>query len=267
MAINPITPGIPRTQSLERAVSVLRAVANRRHGATTSELVADSGLTRPTVARTLATLADAGLVARGQTGDRWLLGYELVRLARTADPDSHLLSLARAPMERLLGAAGESVLLAAPRDDSFEILVQLDAPRLIGATNWVGRSFPHHASAAGKLLLASLDEAELESWLARTALERFTPATISDPALLRKELQRVRKSGYAELVDELEVGLTSLAAPVNDLEGRLRGMVGISGPTVRITSSRRMALGRQSVVAAADISSRFSQLSTHFGSS
>jgi IclR family acetate operon transcriptional repressor len=202
-----------------------------------------TGLPRPTVARTLATLADTGLVERSTTDQRWLIGHELISLARAGDPHRSLIAAATPIMQQLLARAQESVLLGVPRPpDDVELLAQLDAPHLVGVTDWVGRSFPSHASAAGRLTLAALSPDEFSAWLERTPLQAYTERTIVNPDLLRAELARVRHLGYAELVDEYEIGLTSLAAPVHADDQQLTAMIGVSGPTFRLTRTRRKEL-------------------------
>src|SRR5919108_6429782 len=96
---------MPRTKSLGRAVDLLHAVAARPHGSSAMELARVTGLPRSTVTRTLRTLADAGLVERPGA---WVLGYELVRLARAADPDRPLVDAGRNVLARLRDETGES---------------------------------------------------------------------------------------------------------------------------------------------------------------
>ncbi len=111
-----------------------------------------------------------------------------------------------------------------------------------GVASWVGEDVPLHASSAGKLVLAELDDHELAAWLGSTPLASFTESTIATPDSLRSELARVRRLGWAELVDELEDGLAAISAPVRGEDGTLRGMVGISGPTFRLGRERRKEL-------------------------
>lgn len=241
----PVThaPGLPRTQSLARAIALVRAVAGAPGGTSTAALARACELPVATAARLLATLADAGFVERAADDDGWVVGYELVRLVRAGDPHRALLTGARAPIERLAADVGESAALVVPRPGpAMDVIAQVDAPGLLGATNWVGRTFPLHASAAGKVVLAALGEDELAAWLARERPERFTAQTISAPDALRAELARVREQGYAELADEHEPGLAGIAAGVPDAAGRLAAIVGISGPTMRLGTERRAAL-------------------------
>jgi DNA-binding IclR family transcriptional regulator len=236
------SPGTPRTQALARAVDVLHAVADRPSGSSASELGRAAGLPRSTVTRTLHTLADAGLVEETGSGAGWVLGHELVRLARAADPHRRLVEAARPALARLRDAAGESALLAVPRGrPGMEILLQLDANRHVGVADWVGVDVPLHASSAGKLVLAELDDDELTAWLDASSLASFTERTVTDREVLRAELARVRRQGWAELVDELEDGLTSISAPVRS-RGVLVGIIGVSGPTFRLPRGRRREL-------------------------
>jgi DNA-binding IclR family transcriptional regulator len=234
-------------------VELLRAAAEAPADSSASALARATGLPRSTVTRTLRTLADFGLVEEG-AGGGWVLGYELVRLARAADPYRSLAEAALPVLERLRDECGESALLAVPRGrPGMEILLQVDAARHVGVASWVGADVPLHASSAGKLVLAELDDGQLEAWLGSVRLERFTDTTVVDPAALRKELARVRRLGWAELVDELEDGLASISVAVWRADGALRAMVGLSGPTFRLGRARRRGLLPLVQAAAAEI--------------
>jgi DNA-binding IclR family transcriptional regulator len=221
-------------------MTVLRAVA-AQPASSASELARTSGLPRSTVARTLLTLADAGMVEEAQGG--WVIGHELIRIAHAADPDRRLLEAARPALERLRDETAESAMLAVPRGrPGLRIVLQVDPSRLVGVANWVGVDVPLHASAAGKLILTELDESELDAWLARAKLVGFTSSTITSEPDLRAELRRVRRRGWAELGDELEEGHASLAVPVRAADGTLTAVIGISGPTFRLGHARRRQL-------------------------
>jgi IclR family transcriptional regulator, pca regulon regulatory protein len=117
--------------------------------------------------------------------------------------------------------AGESAALAVPRPGpAMDVVAQADARGLLGASDWVGRRFPLPASAPGKLVLTELDDSELTQWVERVQPERFTPRTITTGRRLRTELARIRAQGYAELHDELEPALASLAATVREAARR-----------------------------------------------
>jgi DNA-binding IclR family transcriptional regulator len=124
----------------------------------------------------------------------------------------------------------------------MDVVAQADAPGLLGVSRWVGQAFPLHASAPGKLILAGLDDTALRDWVRRTKPERFTRRTITGLPRLRAELDRVRAQGYAELDDELEPALASLAVAVPPAPGATRAFLGVSGPSARLDARRRRAL-------------------------
>jgi DNA-binding IclR family transcriptional regulator len=241
-------PGLPRAQSLTRAAALVRAAGaaaadGPATGASTAELARRCDLPVATAARLLATLSDEGFVERSPDGPGWTLGLPLVRLAREADPDRALLAAAPPLLEELAAAAGESAAVGVARPGpAMEVIAQADAPGLLGVSRWVGREFPLHASAPGKLLLAELDAAELRDWVHRTRPERFTPRTITSLRGLRAELDRIRAQGYAELEDELEPSLASLTVTVPTADATPLAFIGISGPSGRLHAARRRAL-------------------------
>jgi len=85
----------------------------------------------------------------------------------------------------------------------MDIVAQLNAPHHLGVVGWVGADVPLHASAAGKLLLAELSPAELEAWIAETRPKRLASRTLTGARELCAELVRVRRRGWAQIVDEL----------------------------------------------------------------
>jgi DNA-binding IclR family transcriptional regulator len=236
-------PGLPRNQSLQRTVTLLRAVAAHPEGATIATLAAETSLPRPTTSRLLATLADAEFVERAGASDGWVLGREILSLGRAADPYGRLAQLAQPHLEQLARDAAESAMLgASDRSDRLEVIAQADAGNLVGVGNWVGRRFGLHASAGGKLILAGLADAGLEAALAGMTLERYTARTLTTRAALQAELRRVRRLGYAETVDELEIGLSSIGVVVGPMAGSVLLSVGVSGPTSRLSTGRRREL-------------------------
>jgi DNA-binding IclR family transcriptional regulator len=228
----------PRNNVVVRAVRLLQAAADRPEGSTALELAQAAGVPRASAARLVATLGDAGMLDRGRHG--WVVGAELQRLARRADPHAALARRSRPYATRLAEATGESVTVSVPQGlTGIEVIAQVDAPNLLSTTNWIGRLFALHASSAGKVMLADLRWADLEARYRGLALQRVTTQTITDLDVLWRELERVRRLGYAESVDELEDGLVTLAAPVRAADGSLVAMLGVGGPSQRFGRPRR----------------------------
>lgn len=237
-------PSLPRNQSLQRAASLLWAIAERPEGSSAAELARVTRLPAPTTGRLLATLADLGLADRRANGAQWVLGYELSRLARTADPFAAFVDRAQPHLVEFANHAGESATIMHARPpDMIEVIAQADAPTFVGLKNWLGRNFSMHASASGKLALAlAFDDDEARSY-AEAGLERYTPRTITEPSAFVKELVRIRQRGYATTVDELEEGLAATVILLAEMSAGGMLILGLSGPSSRLDARlRREAL-------------------------
>jgi DNA-binding IclR family transcriptional regulator len=124
----------------------------------------------------------------------------------------------------------------------------VQSAHFVGMTDWTGRGAPLHATANGKALLAFGDSGLPE------ALEPLTPRTIADPAALEQELDEVRRRGYATAVEELELGLHAVAAPVFDSAGICIAAVSVSGPSYRLGLPELDKAGNACAATAAEIS-------------
>ena len=236
-------PGLQRNQSLLRAVDLLRALGERPEGTTVSELARTAGLAVPTARRLVATLADAGLAEQLPTDGRWVLGRELVRLGRAADPFVGVVGRVRPIIERLADEAGEAAVLATSRlPHAIDIIFHADAPRMIGVASWMGRSFGLHASAGARLAFAGVTDDEIRAILGPGPFHRYTASTITDPEAFLEDVREVRRTGVALGIDDLEDGLTSIALPVGELDRANTFQIGILGPSSRLGPARREAL-------------------------
>jgi IclR family transcriptional regulator, acetate operon repressor len=235
-------------QSADRALAILTAFDEGRPDLGVSELAAELGMHKSTVSRLLAALERRGLVRR--QGERFAPGPELARLGTLAVRGFTLGGAARAPLEGLAERTGETVNLAV-RDGSRALnVLQVDATHFVGVTDWTGRAAPLHATANGKALLAFGDAPSLGR------LTRLTPRTIVDRRELRAELERTRRAGFAVAVEELELGLHAVAAPVFDAGGACVAAVSVSGPAYRLPEPRLPEVGALCAETAAEVSAR-----------
>jgi DNA-binding IclR family transcriptional regulator len=215
--------GVPGTQTIDRAAQLLTLVLEAERPRALTELADDAALPKSTTSRLLGALERQGLIQqRGRRGS-----FEPGPVLRRYASRGQLAELAQPHLEALSEASGETINLAVPGPLGVEHLAQVESRHFLGTGQWVGRRVPFHCTAVGKVLIAfgGADPGTLEP---------LTAATIVDPDELEKEIARVRRSGYAVAVDELEVGLASLAAPVADGMAALS----ISGPTLRLDAQR-----------------------------
>jgi IclR family acetate operon transcriptional repressor len=224
------TPG-SGTQAIERAAQLLVRVVESPAPVGVGELAATSGLPKSTTSRLVSALERQGLVQRVD-GRALRPGPVLLRFAHRGVPEATLVELADPVLAELARVSGETVNLAVPGADGPLHLAQRDGDYFVGTTNWVGRRVPHHASSNGKVFIA-FGAVPLPE-----RLEKLAPRTITDPKALERGLARVRARGWASTLDELELGLAAVAAPVHGPDGSVVAALSISGPTIRLTSER-----------------------------
>jgi len=242
-----LTPAGQGTQAIDRAARLLVAVVESEGPRTLGELATATALPKSTASRLVGALERQGLVQRADAG-RLEPGPVLVRYARR-DAGLDLAALAGPPLRALAERTGETVNLAVPASWGPEQLAQVESSYLLGATNWVGRRVPHHASAQGKVFLA-FGAAILDG----APLVRLTSRTVVDPARLADELAQVRQRGYATTVGELEPGLVAVAAGVRDRAGAVVASVAVSGPSTRLGREERERIGEDLLAVADELS-------------
>ncbi|MCY7303317.1 MAG: IclR family transcriptional regulator [Thermoleophilia bacterium] len=227
------------TQSMERGAQLLVHVVEEDEAPTVGELAQLAGLPKSTTSRLVGALERQGLVQRDPARGAIKPGPVLLRYARKETSGLDLVELAAGALERLARASGETVNLGVATSTAVEMLDQRDSRHILGSTNWVGQRVPHHGSVIGKVFLAG---GALP--IPDGPLEPLAPRTITDPAELRRDLERTRARGYATAIDELEPGLWAVAAPVRDAGGTVIAALSISGPTVRLHDGLLDELGR-----------------------
>lgn len=249
-------------QSVERAITILKAFSLEKPERGVGELSRELGLHKSTVSRLMATLEQGGLLARNPETQRYRLGIDLIGLAAQVVGYMDVREVARPLLRSLADECQESVnlvVLDVPPDtserDAHVVNVEQFVPPARRVTNIgrVGRRMPPHCTAAGQVLLAYLPSQSLDQVLPRR-LEVFTPHTIAGRDELYRELDTVRRRGYAVVQEELERGLNAIAAPIRDHRGRVIAAVSISGPAYRVTPEMFGTLARRLIEATAGIS-------------
>lgn len=241
-------------QSVDRALTILKLLA-RDGELGVSELAASLGVHRSTAFRLVATLESHDLVEQDSDRGRYRLGVGLVRLAGATSARLDLVRESRAVTPALARAVGETVNVAVLAGREALYVDQVAGPSALQLHNWVGQRIPLHATSNGKVLLAHAP-AELCEEVLAADLPGLAARTVTDPRRLRAELAEVRRRGYATAVDELEDGLSAVAAPVRGADGSVIASVSASGPTFRMPETAITAVAEQVMAAAAEISAR-----------
>ena len=240
-------------QSVDRALTILTVLA-RLGQAGVSEVAAELGVHKSTAFRLLSTLECHDFVEQTEDRGKYRLGLGLSRLAGASSARLDLVQQARPVCRQLAADCGETVNIAVLSERSALYVDQVSAGSMLPSHNWVGQHIPLHATSNGKVLLSGLEADEVDR--RATELPSYTQLTVTDRAELHRQLATVREQGYAVAADELEVGLTALAAPVRSAHGDVIASVSVSGPTFRLTDAKVHDLVPVVVAAGTEVSRR-----------
>jgi len=222
-------PTSRRIQSVDRAAALLQSVAEAPEPPSLAQLAEITSLNRGTAWRLLLTLEHHGFIDRDPDSGRYVLGHEISRLAMRGGHGG-LVRRLRPVLAELARTTGMSTVLATPTPTEPIAVHQVDPPGRRDP-NMVGWMLPVHATAAGKLWLAFLDDADRAEILEQP-LPRFTQATLTDRTELLHELERIRQTGISADRDEWDPGWTAIGAPVRS-GGTIVAMISVMATTQR----------------------------------
>lgn len=249
--------GIARSATLgsvANAARVLKSFGPNDREWGVSDLARHLGIAKSTAHRLLATLTDEGLLEQDAQTGRYRLGLAVFDLAAAAQ-STDLHEAVLMPMTELRNRTGETVQVAVLDGRDVVYVERLDSPNTLRLFLEVGRRNAAHATGCGKVLLAFLRPVELDRLLDGWVLEAKTPQTITDAAMLRRELTAVRQRGYSVNRHESETGVISIAAPIRDVSGRTLAAISVAGPAQRL-EPHELAVSQVTVEIAAAISRR-----------
>ena len=235
---------------LVKAFALLEALGAAQRAMPLATLAQQCGLAKPTAHRVLGDLTRLGYVQRVETGV-YRLSEKFYRL--TAGRESALVAAAEPILGELQQRTDETVNLGVLRRHRVVYLRVVESRHPLRRVAEAGSVDPAHSTALGRAVLAHQPEHTWERALAELPVEARTAHTVTDPAALRRILQRARRQGYAEEVNENDVGVMCIAAPIFDAEG-VAAALSVSAPSARVDKERRRTLASAVVEAAGRIS-------------
>ena len=227
---------------LERLMAILESIAAAGRPVTVPEIRRMTGLPRPTCYRLLQTMRQHRLLEEPEQG-RFLLGERMVRLGLMGQNDNDVTQVAIPTLKKAAHLFGEAVFLSRYRNKGVEI-IHVEAPRD------AKRSFVHpglgfrplHACSCSKVIAAYADN-DFQKEVVNAPLKSYTDYTKQSPDVLMAEFAAIRKIGYAECIEEIEVGVSSVAAPIRIGSIGAPFSIGVTGPIRRFTPERRSEIG------------------------
>jgi IclR family acetate operon transcriptional repressor len=241
-------------QSIERAFGILTQIARNPDGISLAELSKSVGLHTSTTFHIVRTMTDIGAVRQDRGTKRYHLGRLVFALAASSSREIDLVATATPFIERLAQDTGESSHLGLRSGDKVVLAARIAGSGAFQLVERAGAFRPPHCTALGKVLLASLPDSQLSAFIDRLELVPSTTKSITDKALLRAEIDRVRaaKVGFDDA--EFDEEVRCVAAPVYDYSGQVVAAIGVSGPIWRMNLQRMEQVTRRVREVAADLS-------------
>jgi DNA-binding IclR family transcriptional regulator len=229
---------VPGTTVTSRVLALLGAFDAGHRELTLSDLARRSGVAIPTAHRIVGELTAWGALRRTGAGTS-VVGKRLWDIGLLAPVARELRQIAVPFLHDLYGATLETVHLAVREDDHVLYLETLSGTRSVPIVSTVGSRLPMHATGVGKVLLAYAPDDVRQRVLA-APLQRFLPRTITSPAMLARQLDRVRADGYATTDEEMTQGARSVGVPILTEEGVV-GALGFVVDDLRRSRGRLVA--------------------------
>ena len=224
-------------QVIERMTRLLDALAAHPETATLKQLAQETGLHPSTAHRILTALVHDRLAERIDQGN-YRLGIRLLELGNLVKARISVREHALPFMRQLHAATAEAVNLSVRHDDEIVYVERTSAGRaMMRVVNIVGARAPLHITAVGKLFLMDDGPDGLLAYAERTGRPAYTRNTLTSVAALEKELDRIRKQGYALDNEEAELGVRCIGAAVRDDTGALVAGLSVSAPAERMKTA------------------------------
>ncbi|GGF26650.1 transcriptional regulator [Aliidongia dinghuensis] len=246
-------------QAVVLALRILERLAEEGRPMGVTALAAALGTTKSRIWRYLQTLVQQGYIVQLPDTERYQLGARLVKFGRAVGESLDIVSASYHAIRELRDSLGHSAVITQIEPDGVRVLTTVPGRSTIEIGVKQGSLMEFHSSAQGKIALAFGSETLRAAVLSRR-LERRTPDTIVSPSSLRKEIERVRRDGWAIAPNEIVTGLNALAAPVFDAAGSLVGALAIVDSVQFITATPTAEQIERTVEAARQVSAALGYL-------
>ncbi|NOD76412.1 MULTISPECIES: IclR family transcriptional regulator [unclassified Ruegeria] len=216
-----------------RLLLILEEVARRGVAIKPADLIETLGLAKPTVHRLLQTAEAEGFLQRDLDGRSYGPGHRLRLLSVNTMSSEHLRTARLAILRSVAENVGETCNLAIPDREGMIYLDRVETKWPLRIQLPIGTQVPFHCTASGKMYLSTLRQKTLDGFLSAGNLQPQSERSLTDPKALRDEIRGISEKGYATDDEEFMAGMTAIAVPIRDGQGRLVGTLSVHAPTQR----------------------------------
>ncbi len=226
------------SRTINRICDLLNSFSENEPVLSLTQISQRIDLPKSTTYRFLEALESQGMLYREPNGRGFRLGYQLIHWGTLSQASINLRNLALPVLHQLSEETGESAILSVRLGYAGIWIEMIESRHPVRLAMRVGQHLHLHAGASSKVLWAFLPPAQTEDILAHIELKPLCKNTITDPAVLRQELENIRACGYAVSFEETDPGAMGVAAPVFDHTGRPAAGIGIAAPVNRVPPER-----------------------------
>lgn len=223
--------------ALQRGLRLLQLFSESSQGLAAKQVATRSRLPVSTVHRFLANLEASGFLNCSDDGV-YHLGIACFAIGEAALGQLDIRRVSLPYLQELNRQTRETIHLTVRHGLSAVYVEKLDSPEQLRIHSRIGASVPLYCTAVGKVMLAYMPDEERQRVLPQLGLKRLTPNTVGNLQELEAELSRVRKNGYACDLEEHELHIRCVAAPVWDHAGCVNASLSITAPMVRMAATR-----------------------------
>jgi len=243
-------------KSVDRACRILKLVAENKGGLKYLEIAKALEIPSSSLSGILPGLISRQFLTVDSSTKRYLLGPEVLLLAGNYLNNLDIVDISKPILRKLMEETEECAALSVQVGQEITTLTRVDSPQPLRPFLQIGELSPLYATASGKAILAFLPDPEIESYLASTKMIAMTSKTITDPNVLRRQLEKTRTSYIAYNRKELSDHIIAVATPIFHFDGKVVAAIVVSLPEIRLTTQKEKRIIRALKGAAVIISGK-----------
>ena len=225
-------------QSVDRALQILEVFNNDDKELGVTEIARILDLNKSTAFGLISTLENRGYVEQNLENGKYHWGFKLMELGFASYERIDMVQIARPLLRELSSEFKETVHLVVQDGDEVVYIDKITGNNdSVGIITYIGKRNPLYCTGVGKCILAFADEREVDKILSRP-LKQYTENTVTDVSIIKNELIEIKKQGYSVDIEEIELGLCCIAAPINDRTGKVVAAISLSCPSFRMNKER-----------------------------
>jgi len=224
--------------SIDRTLKILQLFSLQKPEWGVSEISKELNLYKSCIHNTLYTLLNRGFVNQNPNNGKYRLSIKFFELGSVVLENIDLRKIVHPYLEQLSQEFNETVHLGILSEGEVISIEQERSNQSLQPQIYIGKRAPLHCTGVGKSLLAFLETERIEQVIREKGLKKFTDNTITDADQLKKELQQIRKQGYAIDNMEHEPGVRCIAVPIKDYQSKVIASLSLSGPEFRINKEK-----------------------------